>query len=420
MKTMNGILAAAAAIVATTVIAGCMGDESAQSRPRTQNVLAPDEKSQDNAFNRETEAPKRDLPTSGREYPGQSRPTPEGTNEPTVITADAGHLNPLPYGHFRTPESSYDLNNYHSIVPPLPDKPGTAPMVGSTPVPGTGWAIDDSWGQVLPLENYAHRAWPDEQTTYKAAVVKHKPVYYFDIENEIPIKTKGDWVGNGAGAAIEIPWFYANTALLPVLMVLEPPLLQRTTERLGKDPIYHGYLPEGGDIIPSPTPGEIKWDYPFLRPDANQGYDQPTDPARDNANAGNSTGRPDVGNSRDDRANRALTQRLDHRDVLKNKSSVRVLCDSVVKKMRLAANRGETRSTVLRPKNEPRPATRMNQGRKSRALNLFPQITNVHIDHVAGRRRVHCVKAFPNVAAGDQLACLQRQKFEQSIFAQRE
>ncbi len=132
----------------------------------------------------------------------------------------------------------------------------------------------------MPLENYPHRAWPDEQTTYKAAVVKHKPVYFFDIENEIPIKTKGDSVGNWAGAAIEIPWFYANAALLPVLMVLEPPLVQRTTERLGQDPIYFGYLPEGGDIIPSPTPGVIKWDYPFLRPDANQGYDQPaTQPA---------------------------------------------------------------------------------------------------------------------------------------------
>ncbi len=72
MKTMNGILAATAAIVATTVIAGCTGDESAP-RAHARKMSCATEKAQDNAFNRETEAPERDLPTSGREFPGQSR-----------------------------------------------------------------------------------------------------------------------------------------------------------------------------------------------------------------------------------------------------------------------------------------------------------------------------------------------------------
>ncbi len=282
MKNSHHILAASAvALISTTFTTGCTGDESAPTRPRTQNVLAPDEKAQNNAFNRETETPKRDMPTSGREFPGQSRATPSSSpnlNEPTVITADAGNMNPIPYGNFRAASSGYTANNYgRGPVPPIPEKPAPGPAVGSTPVPGIALSIDHSWGEVRPLENYPHRAWPDTSTSYMAAVVKHKPIYYFNAQDHLPLKYNGGWAGGWLSNVIEIPWFYIQTAVLPISAILEPPLLQRTTERLGEDPVYHGYQPIGGEIIPSPTPGVIGWEYPFLKADTtNPSYDQPS------------------------------------------------------------------------------------------------------------------------------------------------
>jgi hypothetical protein len=314
MKWMYGIAAASVvAVVGITALTGCEGDESAPTRPRMQGVLTPDEKAKDNAFNRETETPKQTLPTSGAEFPGQSRATPVSPNpdEPTVITAAAagggggiggagggagatggnlsggaagasgvpsagsaanpngnGNLNVLPYGTFQSPESSYNTGGNYTVpggLPALSVNPGTTPAVGSTAVPNIGLTLDHSWGEVLPLENYPHRAWPDTQTTYVPGTTKHNPVYYYNIQDHLPITNNGGWVGNWTSNALEVPWFYINTLALPVLMVLEPPFEQRTTERLGNDPLYFGYLPKGGAIIPSPTPGTIKWEYPFLK-----------------------------------------------------------------------------------------------------------------------------------------------------------
>jgi hypothetical protein len=318
----NYTLAAASviALAGATLLTGCEGDESAPTRPRTQNVLAPDAKAKDNAFNRETETPKRDLPTSGAEFPGQSRATPAPfPGEPTVITAaSAGasggasgatggsaagaggspnansanvsgalagangiaspgsaanpsaraNLNPFPYGSFQSPESTYSNMNYGLTgnLPSLPANPSSTPAAGSTAVPNIGLTLGNSWGEVLPLDNAAHRAWPEMSTSYVAADVKHNPVYYFNIQDHLPaLANNSGWVGSWTSNALEVPWFYANTAALPLLMVLEPPFAQRTTDRLGNDPLYFGYLPKGGDIIPSPTPGTIKWDYPFLK-----------------------------------------------------------------------------------------------------------------------------------------------------------
>jgi hypothetical protein len=291
---MNNIYALATAsvlvIVGSSLLAGCEADESAPSRPRAQGVLAPDEKAKDNAFNRETEAPKRDLPTSGAEFPGQSSITPVLLpGERTVITAAAGgaggsgangmassgsaatpsaqaNVNVLPYGTFKAPESVYNGINYGTPgnLPALQTNPSYTPTPGSTAVPNISLTLSHSWGEVLPLKNYPHRDWPQTQTTYVAADVKHNPVYYFDIQDQTPIANNGSWVDSWTSNALEVPWFYLNTLALPVLMVLEPPFEQRTTERLGSDPLYFGYLPQGGAIIPSPTPGIIKWEYPFL------------------------------------------------------------------------------------------------------------------------------------------------------------
>ena len=273
MKLTHAFLLAAA-VVASGMSVGCEADESAPTRPRTQNILTPDQKARDNAEKREIEPQKRDLPTGGAEFPGQSRATPtEESGDNPVVLADAGSSDGV---GFRTPVDTYTKNNYgNGPVPPLNQKPGQQPTPGSAAVPGTPWSVDFDWGEIAPLDNYPHRAWPDDQTTYVQADVKHNPVYYFNIQPHLPVKQNdGSYQGEAVSGIIEFPWFYVNTAALPVLMILDPPLAQRTTERLSENPVYLGHLPTSGDIVPSPPPGVIEWRYPFLEKNSRN----PNDP----------------------------------------------------------------------------------------------------------------------------------------------
>ncbi|HUO09544.1 MAG TPA: hypothetical protein VM008_14640 [Phycisphaerae bacterium] len=270
----------AAAVLATGMMNGCEADESAPTRPRTQNILTPDEKAKENADKRVTEPEQREMPTGRTEFPGQSRatpkPTPNAPGSTPIVTADAGSWT---WSHFRTPTNDYDQYNYGGgPVPPLNEHPGKAPTPGSTPVPGTPWSIGHYWGEIAPLDNYPHRAWPDEQVTYVDPLVKHNPVYFYDLQKQLPItQNDGTYAGDLGTTAIEFPWFYVNTVALPVLMVLEPPLAQRTTERLSQNPVYLGFLPSSGAIIPSPQPGVIEWKY---KPDYNYDVDNTSAPEK--------------------------------------------------------------------------------------------------------------------------------------------
>ncbi|MGN6367569.1 MAG: hypothetical protein ACTHN5_04845 [Phycisphaerae bacterium] len=266
MKLTQAVLLAGV-VVASGAYFGCEADESAPTRPRTQGILAPDEKAKDNAEKRETEEQKRDLPTGRSEFPGQSRVDPEQmpAGERPVVLADAGGSKPAGWSGFATPIDNYTNDNYGGgPVPPLNPKPGANPTPGSAPVPGTPWHVDFDWGEIGPLAGVEHRAWPEDGTSYVAADVKHDPVYYFSILPQVGHVNNGSWQGNAWSGIVEIPWFYLNTAALPVLMVLDPPLQQRTTERLSQNPVYLGYLPAGGEVVPAPTEGRIEWRYPFL------------------------------------------------------------------------------------------------------------------------------------------------------------
>ena len=269
MKSTHAYLLAAV-IVGTGMNYGCEADESAPTRPRTQNILTPDQNAKDNAEKRETEPPKRDLPTGGAEFPGQSRaaPAPEA-GKPVVLADSTGGAESKGAG-FQSPVDTYNANFYNNgPVPPLNPKPGQQPTPGSAPVPGTAWSVGFDWGEIAPLNSYPHRAWPDDQTTYVQADVKHNPVYYFSIEPHLPVKQNdGSYEGNAWNGIIEFPWFYANTAALPVLMVLDPPFQQRTTERLSENPVFLGHLPTEGDVVPAPFQGIIQWEYPFLQKDS--------------------------------------------------------------------------------------------------------------------------------------------------------
>ncbi len=138
------------------------------------------------------------------------------------------------------------------------------------PVPDAEQSIDFSWGEVLQLQDYPHRDWPETQGHYEVADARHNPVYYFHVQDLFPVApANGTYAGDAISTAYEVPWFYLNTLALPKLMILEPPLAERTTQREGSDPNYHGYLPDGGPVVPTPSPGVLRWEYPFLNPDGS-------------------------------------------------------------------------------------------------------------------------------------------------------
>jgi hypothetical protein len=255
--------------------------------------LTPDANEADRAWQRELEQPKRNLPTGGGgEFPGQSKAAPVSpaapvasaasedsaslaslTGEAQVVTASnlpfaaqpGSNLIPAEGTSAKLPEARYpDVRWYDGPLPNL--KAVSAPTPGFTPVPGTAWAVEHSWGEVRPLENYPHRDWAAMQTTYEAAAVKHNPTYFAPLWPQVPVpQNDATWTGNALSSIIEVPWMGLQTLALPVTMFIDPPLAQVTTQRLGRDPVYLGHTPAGGPIVPAPFPGVLRWSYPFLR-----------------------------------------------------------------------------------------------------------------------------------------------------------
>jgi hypothetical protein len=277
------------ACAAAGFLAGCEADDSMPTRPRTGGLFTADPKAQDNAEHRSLEAPQRQMPTGGAEFPGQSA-APNTTADPRVVTLDApAHAAPpaptptnrnFPIsgfygpprlhaiGHTTGPVTTYTRDSYPGLIPHLPPNPGTIPMTGSTPMPGGDWAVDHSWGQGLTLTDTPHRDWPAATAAYQQIDGKHNPLYFFNLQEHLPVKqNNGTMCGDVVSTAYEVPWFYANTLALPVLMVLEPPLAQRSTSVPSQDPNFTGALPAGGSTVPAPYPGTLKWQYPFLNPD---------------------------------------------------------------------------------------------------------------------------------------------------------
>jgi hypothetical protein len=269
------------------LLSACVADDSLPSRPRTAGPLQPSEKAQQNAEQRTLEQPSRDLPTGGgREFPGQTKaPT---ANDTAVVTLDSssgsdpfhdmyekyrirdfsGPSGWEAFGHTVGPTTTYNRDHYSGPLPHLPENPGSVPMTGSIMAPDGDWPVDFSWGQGLVLENAPHRAWPETTAYYKDAIIYHNPVYYFNLQEHMdvaqdPGTCKGDWIST----AYEVPWFYFNTAILPILMALEPPLAQRMTVRTSQDPNFLAHLPKEGPVVPAPYAGQLKWTYPFLNPD---------------------------------------------------------------------------------------------------------------------------------------------------------
>ena len=169
---------------ALALLAGCDIDDSAPARrapPTSSPPITTPKMPRPFAF----EPPKREMPTSGAEFPGQSAlPTPSDS----IVTLDAAPgpatqpLQPLhptfprfpisgfygpsgldAIGNTTGPVDAYTRDTYPGLLPHLPLNPGTVPMSGATLIPGSDWAADWSWGQGLTLPASPSQLGPDHR-----------------------------------------------------------------------------------------------------------------------------------------------------------------------------------------------------------------------------------------------------------------
>ncbi len=131
-------------------------------------------------------------------------------------------------------------------------------------VPETGMVIGASWGRMEPLREATHRSWNKMRVTYVNDAVKHNPVYMRDLDAGSHFAEGRAAVKQDVVSPVEIPWFYLNLTVTPVLMCIQPPLATVCTVPRGISPIYKGYLPPHGAIAPAATSGPFHWPYPVV------------------------------------------------------------------------------------------------------------------------------------------------------------
>ena len=131
-------------------------------------------------------------------------------------------------------------------------------------VPGTGMVIGANWGRMTPMAEATHRTWPAMKSDYFTGVVKHNPIYLRDLDADSHFRNGNPTFDQETIGLCNIPWFYANLAITPILMCVKPPLAQVDSVPRHISPIYQGYLPLHGAVAPMPMPGRIDWPYPVV------------------------------------------------------------------------------------------------------------------------------------------------------------
>ena len=131
-------------------------------------------------------------------------------------------------------------------------------------VPGTDMTIGANWGRMTPMTEAIHRPWPAMKSDYFSGVAKHNPIYLRDLDAKSHFRDRNPTFCQEAIGLGNIPWFYANLAITPVLMCLNPPWTQVCSVPGHISPIYQGYLPLHGAVAPVPKPGRIDWPYPVV------------------------------------------------------------------------------------------------------------------------------------------------------------
>ena len=271
-RTIFCVLGLSVALIGVT---GCIEDDSVPNRRGIEReaLIPTNQKDKDNAEHRALEAPKRELPSdSAKEFPGQTRLTSPGGPQTLFLDVTTSTADTAPTTATSAPATATAprvaaaeptaVSVFGTAAPQLDESKPFARRGAVMMVPGTGEVIPADWGTVEPLPEYRHRPWAKSETSFNTGEVKHNPTYYanaFAHPQYFEGKPGVDVLENLA----EYPWFYAQTLAVPVLMIMEPPLVQKTTHNEGNDPIYHGQLPATGEIVPSPLPGVIRWTYPF-------------------------------------------------------------------------------------------------------------------------------------------------------------
>lgn len=268
--TSRLIFTASIALLATAGLSAC-ADESAPNRRGIERPpLFAGQGGMDNADKRENEPHQRDLPTGGgQEFPGQSRlDTPSDASVVTLADLGITAVNtpvpatgPATQMAFPAPTTPPPQGDISTMDPRQPYAVRGRTMV----VPNTGGlAIPPTWGDPIVLKSYPHRPYADTTVTYASGRVLHNPFYYtqaFPYEYN-PTLGAGRSTGMSYQDFLEIPWFYGQSLALPVLMVIDPPLAQRSTVWNTSNPLDHGKLPPAGAIVPAPWPGEIRYSVP--------------------------------------------------------------------------------------------------------------------------------------------------------------
>jgi hypothetical protein len=178
----------------------------------------------------------------------------------------------------------------------------TAPPNGVI-VPGSGYSLDKSWGTLTPLKNYPHRPNATSKAVYYSGTTLNNSIYFYgpklpDFINGPDHSTFGPssgtrsemgggqyfvdtYAGEYTRVVADSVYFAGNIVALPVLMIKDPPLAQRTSQDPEPNPTFHSSLATGGEIVPYMTPGKVEWQYP-----------QAVNPYANNGQTGNEPGNP--------------------------------------------------------------------------------------------------------------------------------
>jgi len=134
-----------------------------------------------------------------------------------------------------------------------PDQSAEKPI----PVPDTGMVIEPDWGQPEGLNTTAARPWPAMNVTYVNGTVTHNPTYMHDLDEPLEYRDRPPTFTEEMIGFANVPWFYVNLGITPILMCFQPPLMQVYSTGVAPESIYSGYLPAPGYSAPVPEKGQV-------------------------------------------------------------------------------------------------------------------------------------------------------------------
>ncbi len=121
-------------------------------------------------------------------------------------------------------------------------------------VPGTSYTVSRNWGTLPPVTVHNARNWPMMQASYLSGNVRHNPVYLKDIDHNAEYSgsalTPCSVAERELTGIADIPWFYINLAISPIMMLQRPPLSSEVSSSSNIPPIYNGRLsPVAADAV---------------------------------------------------------------------------------------------------------------------------------------------------------------------------